>query len=106
MEEKSAIPSTLTPPSSLQMLSNNSIDNSSGSSSESDADISPSRSSTSSDKLFFGEDFYGSLNSLDSGNPKANGKFLFQKPSSIIGDQSDLEIRLMNAFKNPNCIIS
>lgn len=69
-----------------------------GNDSESDnsePDISPSRSSiSSSEKLFFAEDFHGSSNSLDIGSRK----------SSMT--DSELEFRLRNDFKNSNCIIS
>lgn len=68
-----------------------------GNDSESDgseAEISPSRSSICSEKLFFAEDFRGSNNSLDMDSRK----------SSMT--DSELEFRLRNGFKNTNCIIS
>lgn len=61
---------------------------------ESDPDISPSRSSISSEKLFFGDDFYGSCNSLNDSRKNS------------ISDTDEFEYRLRNGFKNNNCIIS
>ncbi|KAI2806396.1 hypothetical protein RDWZM_006637 [Blomia tropicalis] len=64
-------------------------------SSSGESDVSPSRSSiSSSEKLFFADDFHGSSNSLDMDSRK----------SSIT--DSELEFRLKNGFKNSNCIIS
>lgn len=60
----------------------------------SDSDISPSRSSVCSEKLFFAEDFHGSNNSLN----------IDSRKSSMT--DSELEFRLRNGFKNSNCIIS
>ncbi|KAH9413074.1 hypothetical protein DERP_006760 [Dermatophagoides pteronyssinus] len=61
---------------------------------EYDPDISPSRSSISSEKLFFGDDFYGSCNSLNDSRKNS------------ISDTDEFEYRLRNGFKNNNCIIS
>ncbi|XP_075587908.1 ras-related protein Rap-2b [Dermatophagoides farinae] len=63
--------------------------------SESDPDISPSRSSISSEKLFFGDDFYGSCNSLNDSSRK-----------NSLSDTDEFEYRLRNGFKNNNCTIS
>lgn len=60
----------------------------------SDTDISPSRSSISSEKLFFFEDFHGSNNSID----------IDSRKSSMT--DSELEFRLKNGLKDSNCIIS
>lgn len=61
---------------------------------DSNPDISPSRSSISSEK-FFGEDFYGSSNSLDANDSRKNSM-----------SDTELEFRLQNGFKNSNCTIS
>lgn len=59
-----------------------------------DSDVSPSRQSITSEKLFFGEDFGGSSSSLDADSRK----------SSMT--DSELEFRLRKEFKDSNCTIS